>query len=349
MIDSEAERGSMPEGRSPSVLAPWRRSLRGLASAPRADAVVGGDGSVSLVRTVLSTKKYEGREVRLAYGLLAPCLAILGAVLAYPLGYAFWISLNEVNANAEPVKFVWLANYVSAVQDPAFLPSLTRTIYFAALVVVGTVALGFAFGLLLCTEFWGRSIVRGLLVVPWAVSATVVALTFGWIFNSQLGTLNGLLEQLHLIRQPVGWFDTAGWQTLAIMALATVWATAPFAGLLYLGALQTVPEELQRAARVDGAGTLRRFVVVTVPWVRRTTFLVCVLAVISAFTGFVLILILTGGGPGEATNVLPWWAYTVAFTNFDWGEGSAIFFMIAVSVFLVSTALYFLFGRRNDE
>jgi ABC-type sugar transport system permease subunit len=274
---------------------------------------------------------------------------VLGAVLAYPLGYAFWLSLNDVDANLHPTKFVWFANYSAAISDPAFLPSLERTLYFAALVVIGTVVLGFAFGLLLTTDFRGRAIVRGLMVVPWAVSATVVALAFGWIFNSQLGTLNGLLQQLHIISQPVEWFDTSGWRTLAILALATVWATAPFAGLLYLGALQTVPDELLRAARVDGAGPIRRFFAVTWPWVRRTTFLVCVLAIISGFTGFVLILILTGGGPGTATNVLPWWAYTIAFTNFDWGEGSAIFFLIAVSVFIVSGILYYLLGRRADE
>jgi multiple sugar transport system permease protein len=301
------------------------------------------------VRCEVRANRFETREVRLAYGLLGPALAVLAGVLAYPLGYAFWLSLNEVDANLRPVKFVWLSNYADAIHDPALLPSLERTAFFAALVLVGTVVIGFAFGLLLTVDFRGRSVVRGLMVVPWAVSATVVALTFGWIFNSQLGTLNGLLKQLHLIDHPVVWFDTSGWQTLAIMAVATVWATAPFAGLLYLGALQTVPEELQRAARVDGAGALRRFYAVTLPWVRRTTFLVCVLAIINGFTAFVLVLIMTGGGPGEATNVLPWWAYTVSFTNFDWGKGSAIFFLIALSVFLVSGVLYLLLGRRADD
>jgi ABC-type sugar transport system permease subunit len=300
-------------------------------------------------QVAVRARRFESREVGLAYGLLVPGLLVLGGVLAYPLGYAFWLSLNDVDANLHPTRFVWLHNYNAAIHDPSFLPSLERTLYFAGLTLVGTVGLGFAIGLLLTTEFRGRAIVRGLMVVPWAVSATVVALTFGWIFNSQLGTLNGLLEQLHLIRYPVVWFDTSGWQTLSLMALATVWATAPFAGLLYLGALQTVPEELQRAARVDGAGPLRRFFTVTVPWVRRTTFLVCVLAVISGFTAFVLVLIMTGGGPGEATNILPWWAYTIAFTNFDWGEGSAIFFLIALSVFAISGVLYLLLGRRADD
>ena len=116
----------------------------------------------------------------------------------------------------------------------------------------------------------------------------------------------------------------------------------PFSGLLYLGSLQTVPEELQRAARVDGAGSLRRFFAVTVPWVKRTTFLVSVLGVIAGFTMFVLVYILTSGGPALATNVLPYFAYTTSFVDLNWGVGSALFFLIAVSIFIISAFLYLL-------
>jgi ABC-type sugar transport system permease subunit len=294
-------------------------------------------------------RSFEAREVALAYGLLAPSLVIVLAVLAYPLGYALWLSLNDDNSKAQAVRFVWFSNYVTAINDPQFVSSLLRTLYFAGLVLVGTVVLGFAIGMVLLTEFRGRSLLRGILVLPWSLSATVVALLFGWIFNQQLGTLNGLLLQLHLIGTPITWFDVSGWRSLSVMAGAVVWATAPFAGLLYLGSLQTVPDELLRAARVDGAGPVRRFFAVTVPWVRRTTFLVSVLGVIAGFTMFVLVLILTSGGPALATNVLPWFAYTTSFINLDWGEGSALFFLIAITVFLLSGVLYLLLGRRSDD
>jgi multiple sugar transport system permease protein len=293
-------------------------------------------------------RTYDSAEVRLAYGLLAPGLVVLLGVLAFPLVYALRLSLSQVNANGEVIRFVWFANYVDAVKSPEFLPSLERTLYFAGVVLVGTVVLGFAMGLLLTVPFPGRSFVRGLLVVPWSLSATVVALLTGWIVNQQLGTLNGLLKQLHIIRSPIAWFDVSGWRSLTVMAVAVIWATAPFAAMLYLGALQTVPDELLRAARVDGAGALRRFFAVTVPWVRRTTFLVSVLGVIAGFTMFIMVFILTNGGPGSATNVLPWFAYTTAFTDLNWGVGSALFFLIAVSVFVISGILFAIFARNAD-
>lgn len=293
-------------------------------------------------------RKYETREVALAYGLLGPGLVILMGVLAFPLGYAFWMSLSDVNSKAQPTRFVWFANYVRAIQDPQFAGSLERTLYFAGLVLVGTVVLGFAMGMLLTIDFPGRSFVRGLLVVPWALSATVVALLCGWIFNQQLGTLDGLLKQLHLISSPIAWFDLSGWRSLTVMALAVVWSTAPFAAMLYLGALQTVPDELIRAARVDGAGTIRRFFEVTVPWVRRTTFLVSIIGVIAGFTMFILVFILTSGGPGYATNVLPYFAYTTAFTDLNWGVGAALFFLIAISVFVISGILFAVFARGDQ-
>ncbi len=288
------------------------------------------------------------RERLLAYALVLPAVLIVVAVTAYPLGYALWLSLSRVNTAAQPKGFIGITNYLSVVRDPEFLPSVERTVYFAGLVLVGTLVLGMTFALVLQRDFPGRSIVRGLLVVPWSLSATVVALMFGWIFNAELGTLNAFLHQLGIERQPVVWLGSNGWQTLGLMALATVWATAPFAALLYIGAMQTVPEELLRASRVDGAGPIRRFLAVTLPWVRRTTFLVCIIATISGFSVFVLVLIWTSGGPGTETTVLPWWGYTEAFSNFEWANGSAIFFMIAFAIFLLSVVYFAIFARRPN-
>jgi multiple sugar transport system permease protein len=288
------------------------------------------------------------REALFGYSLVAPALLAVGAVAVYPLTYALRLSLSRVDTAGRTHGFVGVTNYLNVVRDPAFVPTVERTAYFAGLVLIGTLVLGMTFALVLQRDFWGKSIARGLLVVPWCLSATVVALMYGWIFNAQLGTLNALLHQLGLENQPIIWFGPNGWQTLGLLAFATVWATAPFAALLYLGALQTVPDELFRAARVDGAGPIRRFFAVTLPWVRKTTFLVCVIATISGFSVFVLVFILTNGGPGTETTVLPWWGYTESFTNFDWAGGSAIFFMIAFAIFALSAVFYMLFARGDN-
>ncbi len=285
------------------------------------------------------------REALFGYGLVLPAVLAVGAVAAYPLGYALWLSLSHTDTAGHATGFAGISNYLNVIRDPQFLPTLERTLYFAALVLIGTLVLGMTFALVLQRDFPGRSFVRGLLVVPWALSATVVALMFGWIFNAQLGTLNVLLRQIGLESQPIVWFGPNGYETLGLLAFATVWPTAPFAALLYLGALQTVPEELLRAARVDGAGPIRRFFHVTLPWVRKTTFLVCVISTIAGFSVFVLLFILTNGGPGTETTVMPWWGYETAFTNFDWATGSAIFFMIAFAIFALCGVFYGLFVR----
>lgn len=281
-----------------------------------------------------------------ALGFLLPALIPLGVTLAYPLAYAFWLSLNETDMAGRNWYFVGLRNYVSAFHDPLFIPSLERTLFFGALVLVGTVGLGLAFALVLNTSFPGRSIVRGIMIIPWSMSSVLVALTFGWIYNSNFGYLNGLLLQLGMVHTPIQWFST-GWRILALMALAAVWTSAPFAGLIYLGALQNVPEDLIMAAKVDGARGVQRFRYVTLPWIRTTSFVVAVIATLTGFTVFALVLILTGGGPGNETNVLPWWGYQVAFYNFNWGEGAAIFFIIGFITLLVTLLWYRLLVHRH--
>jgi multiple sugar transport system permease protein len=302
------------------------------------------------VRTAVSvggrTQSWWRRsEVPSAIGFLSPALLALAATLAYPLGYAFWLSLNETNLAGRDWHFVGLENYSHALHDPLFLASLGRTVYFGSLVLVGTVGLGLAFALILNADFPGRSVVRALMIVPWSMSSVLVALTFGWIFNPNFGYLDGLLLELG-VGHPVDWFSS-GWRILSFMALATVWTAAPFAALLYLGALQNVPVDLMNAAKVDGAGPVDRFRHVTLPWIRTTTFVVAAIATLSGFSVFALVLVLTGGGPGYDTTVLPWWGYTVSFYDFNWGEGAAIFFIIGILTLLLTIAWYLLFAYRR--
>jgi ABC-type sugar transport system permease subunit len=138
-----------------------------------------------------------------------------------------------------------------------------------------------------------------------------------------------------VIDEYVAWF-ASGRRALAIIALALVWGLVPFAALLFLGALQTVPEDLHRAARVDGAGPIRRFFSVTLPWVSGTVVVVVVIAALNAFLAFALIYVLTGGGPGTDTTVLAWWGYKTAFRDLDLGRGAAIFYVMTLLVLAMS-------------
>ncbi len=293
------------------------------------------------------TKLREWPETAFAYTLAFPALVLTVALLAYPLAYSFWVSLHEVTLGARgDWKWVGLDNYVDVVQSPLFWPSLLRTLYFSAIVVVGTIVLGMVFALVLTEEFRGRGLLRSLLILPWSLSQITLALTFGWIFNSTFGPLNGLLLDAGIIDRYIAWFAT-GRNALNIMAIAFVWSLVPFASLLFLGALQTVPEDLLKAARVDGAGPIRRFFEVTLPWIRDTVIVVFVIALLNAFLAFALIYVLTGGGPGTQTTVLAWWGYTTAFRDLDLGEGAAIFYIMTAMVLAISVVAVTALARRE--
>jgi ABC-type sugar transport system permease subunit len=202
--------------------------------------------------------------------------------------------------------------------------------------------------LLLTDQFRGRSLFRAVLILPWCLSQTMLALTFGWIFNSTFGPLNGLLFDLGFLDSYVAWF-ASGQTVLYIIAFGLVWSLTPFAALLFLGALQTVPEELERAARVDGAGVVRRFLLIKLPWIRDTVLIVVVIAALNGFLTFAPIYILTGGGPGTDTYLLSWWGYKVGFMDLDLGKSAAIFYFMTVLIAILAVVTVTALGRRRDR
>jgi len=287
-------------------------------------------------------------EAVFGLGLVAPALLVTLALLIYPLLYSLWVSLHQVTLGSNKWTFVGLNNYAAILRDPLFWPSMSRTLTFAAIVTVLTTLMGLGAALLLSDNFRGRGLVRALLILPWALSQTMLALTFGWIFNSTFGPLNGLLFDLGIIHEYVAWFAT-GQSVLYIIAIGLVWSLVPFAALLFMGALQTIPEELERAARVDGAGPVRRFFLVKLPWIRETVLIVVIVAALNGFLAFSPIYILTGGGPGTDTYLLSWWGYEVGFVDLDLGKSAAIFYVLFLLVGALASITVLALGRRRVQ
>ena len=281
------------------------------------------------------------------FGLTLPALLVTLVLLGYPLVYSFWVSLHRVTLGSPKWTFVGLDNYVAILRDPLFWPSMQRTLTFALIVTVFTAVVGLAVALLLTENFRGRGLFRAILILPWSLSQTMLALTFGWMFNSTFGPLNGLLFDLGLIDTYIAWF-ASGQSVLYIIAMGLVWSLVPFASLLFLGALQTVPEELERAARVDGAGPVRRFLLVKVPWIRETVLIVIIIAALNGFLTFSPIYILTGGGPGTETYLLSCWGYRVGFLDLDFGRSAAIFYVMTVLVAVLALVTVAALGRRRE-
>jgi multiple sugar transport system permease protein len=261
--------------------------------------------------------------------LAAPALLVVFLVIGIPLVYSLTLSLHRINPLTQRWIFVGFGNYAQILPDPDFLAAFGRTAYFAVVTVLGGLALGMAMALVLNMSFVGRNILRSLVLVPWAMSPVAVGILWSWMLNGEYGTFNAVLLSLGVIHEPIHWLGN-GTLAFNFVALAHVWNQAPLTSLLLLAGLQSMPENLHRAARIDGAGPMRRFFSITLPWLRPMLLLVMILTSINSIMAFDLFWTMTHGGPGSATTVFSWMGYAYAFQFFRFGEGAAILYVLTI-------------------
>jgi len=264
-----------------------------------------------------------------------PALGLMAAVALYPLASTFWLSLRHELPIFGISRFVGLAHYAELWHDQRFWNSLANTLYFTVVSVSLEVILGLGAALLLQQVFPARGLVRALVLVPWFIPTVVAARMWEWIYNPQLGVLNFLLVQSGLSAEGVNWL---GHPTLALHAaiLADVWKSAPFAALLILAGLQTIPPDLYRAARVDGAGPMQTFWHITLPLLVPVLGLTLLFRTLDALRVFDTVYVLTGGGPANTTETLSIYAYRLSFQTLQFGYGAAVAVVIFAVVLGVS-------------
>jgi ABC-type sugar transport system permease subunit len=272
----------------------------------------------------------------LAIALITPAALIMLAVTLFPLLQSLYMSLVKWNlARPQTIgRFVGLDNYVSTLGDPRFWDSALITVEFAVLAVALEIGLGVLIALMLNRDFRGRSFIRMLALLPWAIPPVVNGIIWKWILNPRYGALNGLLLQLGLIRSPDDYIVWLGTPTLALLmvVLADVWKETPFIILLILAALQTVPPGIHEAARVDGAGPVRILFRITLPLIAPTLFVAIALRTIWALKSFDLIYTLTAGGPSNGTNVIGYYTYLQSFVSLDLARGAAIAYLLTFAI-----------------
>jgi multiple sugar transport system permease protein len=280
--------------------------------------------------------------------LTLPALAVVFAVIGMPLVYSLVLSLHRINILTQRWVFVGLENYADVLPDPDFLAAFGRTAVFALATVTGGLVLGMGMALVLNMRLPARGLLRSVTLIPWAMSPVAVGILWGWIFNGDYGPLNAVLLDLGITSRNIYWLGD-GTVAFALVALVFVWNHAPLTCLLLLAGLQSMPENLHRAARIDGAGPLRRFVSITLPWLRPMLLLVLILSSINAIMAFDLFWTITRGGPGSATTVFSWMGYAYAFQFFRFGEGAAILYVLTIACLVLAAlylALLFAPGRR---
>jgi multiple sugar transport system permease protein len=284
------------------------------------------------------------QRLLIPYIFIAPNLVVFTVFVFVPILFAFYISLNEWSLIGSPM-FVGLGNYVDMLQDQEFLRSLYNTGLYTLGTVPTSIALGLIVALGLNRKLPGRALLRSIFFVPVIISLVAVALTAAWIFNDNYGVINAVLEAVGVGSVP--WLSSPKW-AMPSLIITTLWVRLGFNMVVYLAALQSIPEELYDAARVDGATGWRRFRHITWPLLGPTTFLLLILNVIYSLHVFDLIYVMTGGGPGFSTTVLVQYIYQMAFTEGEMGYASAIGVVLYLML-LVFTVFQWRFTRQSEN
>ena len=254
--------------------------------------------------------------------LLLPALALVLGVFLWPLLHYGWLSLqaSSVLTGLVPVPNGG-ANWQRLLADARFWQDAAQTLRFAGLSLALELLLGLGLALLLHRPLPRRGLVRAVVLLPWALPTTVMALGWRWILNDPFGPLNGLLQSLGL---PAYGFLSQPATTWLFTVLADVWKTTPFVALLLLAGLQAIPSELEEALRLEGAGPFQRLRRLTLPLLAPYLLLAALFRLAQALGVFDLIQVLTGGGPASSTESLALYAYLNAMRFLDFGYAATL-------------------------
>lgn len=276
----------------------------------------------------------ERRRRIAGYTLVAPACILLLITFAVPLIYAFLISISDSNAVIDnQFVFVGLDNYLSVIKSSKFQSALFHTCFFVITTILLELVIGFGIALLLYREVAGSRIFRLIFAVPLMVAPVVSGLQWRWLFADQYGIINYLLSLVG-IKAPL-WFtgSSTAWVTIVV---SNLWLAAPFVILVLLAGLGGLSEELNEAAAIDGADSRQIFWKVILPQLKPTLLIILVIRLTDAFRIYDLVYILTGGGPGGATEVLSTYIYKRIFTDWKFGQGAAASFLVMLIIGILS-------------
>jgi multiple sugar transport system permease protein len=274
-------------------------------------------------------------ERRLGWLLCAPAVIVMVAVTAYPVIYAVWLSLERYNLELpQEVKFVGLSNYGAVLSSPYWWQALWVTVLITVISVAITLVLGMLLALAMHRTLFGRGTVRTAALIPYGI--VTVAAAYGWYYAWTPG--QGYLSAAFNNAAPL----TAQFQAIGVIILAEIWKTTPFMGLLLLAGLSLVPEDLQKAAMVDGATGWQRFMKITVPLMKPAILVALLFRTLDSFRIFDNIFILTQGNNGtESVSILGW---DNLFNALNLGIGSTIAILIFICVVIIAAVFIKGFG-----
>jgi multiple sugar transport system permease protein len=274
----------------------------------------------------------------------APAVLLVAAIIAYPIAYTVWMSLQEWFASSLTApRFIGVANYEKILlADPRFREAFFRTVYFTVLVVGAETVLGVAMALLFNREFWGRGLLRTLAILPMVATPTAIALVFVMMYHPTLGVANYLLTVVGL--PPFSWTYSSA-TALYALALVDVWEWTPLIMLIALAGLASLPREPYEAAHIDGATTLQAFWHITLPLLRPSIVVAVLFRAIDALKTFDVIYVITQGGPANSTETINVLLFNQAFSYFNMGYASSM--AVALFAIVMGASLVLIKVRRT--
>lgn len=266
-------------------------------------------------------KSLKWRTTLTAYSFILPNFIGFLIFTFIPIVISIGLSFMEWDT-ANPAKFVGLKNFKRLLSDETFRISFGNTIYYTVATVPLTLVCALLLAILLNKGIKGVKVYRAVFFLPYITSIVAVAVVWNMLLHPTMGPVNEFLKWIG-IQNPPGWTASTEWALPAVI-ITSIWRSVGYYMVIYLAGLQGIPGELYEAATVDGANWWHKFKSITLPMLTPTTFFVMVMLTINSFKVFDLILVMTGGGPGRATNVLVYQIYNEAFINFKFGYSSAI-------------------------
>jgi len=285
-----------------------------------------------------------------AYGLLltVPVFAVLCMVMIFPLVRVIHLSFNDYKVfEGGRLVFVGFKNFRKAFEDSRFYNALKNTLLFAGVTVGFQMIFGMFIALLLDKQFWGRTVARMAILLPWALPNVINALLFRWMFDGQFGLFNDILLRLGIIGKPVNWLVTPFGASFAIY-FTQIWKVSSLVGLILLAGLQSISRSIFESAKLDGAGSCTMFFKLTLPLLRPAIIVALIFRSLIALQVFDVIYAMTKGGPGDATESMVYNIWMHIFAYNDFGYGSALSVLLSIMI-LFFGFLYIRAFYRNES
>jgi multiple sugar transport system permease protein len=290
-------------------------------------------------------KSLARSDARFALSIVAGLVVFNTIIFILPLLYAAWISLHDRDVILHTQEFIGFGYYRWILTNPEAIDAILLSLKFTGLVAAASLLIGLGIALVLNEDFPGRRLLRAAILLPWAISEVVTATAWIFILNPTFGALTGLLHPLGLVEANHAWIDENS--ALYWVASAFVWHITPLAAFLFLAAMQTVPENLYLAARIDRAPAFKRCLHITLPHLRPTVMLVLVVVTVEAFRSFDLLFAMTRGGPGTASQTFPMLIFRYTFEFSRYGLGAAASYILVAIGMIITSVYYFVLTRRR--